>query len=371
MRILYWTDSWWPSIGGIEVLGGQFVREIRRRGFELLVVTSHGDQELPDQDERDGICVHRFRFQEALQSRRLDLFAKIRQSIRESKRAWQPDLIHMHFPAPSGIFHLRTIEASSAPLLLAMHTHVPDWDAGPDTLSGKLLRQCAWMTANSAATLALARAACGEIDTRSSIIYNGLLAVCVAPLPLRFDPPVIAFMGRLVSKKGVDILLRAMALVRKEIPDARLLIAGDGPCRAELERLADDLALTPHIEFRGWVAPEKAPDFLNQAAIAVVPSRTMEPFGNVAVEAMLMARPVIASRQGGLAEIVVDGETGFLVDSGDPAALAERILELAADAALASRMGAAGKIRATEEFSLERCADEYIRLYGQIAGRID
>jgi glycogen synthase len=366
MRILYWADSWLPLIGGIEVLGAQFVREIRGRGFEPLVVTSHSERELPDREERDGVSIRRFRFQEAFQLKRLDLFARIRNSIHELKRSWQPEIVHLHFPGPSGMFHLHTLDASVAPLLLAMHTHVPDWDAGPNTLAGKLLRRSRWVTANSGATLRLARAACGEIETRSSVIYNGLVAASAPPSPLAFDPPVIACIARLVPKKGIDILLRAMPA----IPNARLLIAGDGPCRADLERLAESLGLTPRVEFRGWIAPGRVPDFLNEAAIVVVPSRTVEPFGNVAVEAMQMARPVVASRQGGLAEVVVDGETGFLVDSPDPAQFAERILALADDVQLAAKMGAAGRARAEENFSLNRCVDDYVRLYRQLAGQI-
>jgi len=369
MRILYWTDSWLPSIGGIEVLGAQFVRELRGRGFEPLVVTSHCGREMPDHEEWGGVSVRRFRFQEAFQFKRLDLFARIRNSIHELKRSWQPEIVHLHFPGPSGMFHLQTLEACVAPLLLAVHTHVPDWDAGPNTLSGKLLRLSGWVTANSGATLRLARAACGEIEARSSVIYNGLVAGSAPPSPLAFDPPVIACIARLVPKKGIDILLRAMPAIQTRIPNARLLIAGDGPCRADLERLAEFLGLTPRVEFRGWIAPERVPDFLNEAAIVVVPSRTVEPFGNVAVEAMQMARPVVASRQGGLAEIVLDGETGFLVDSPDPAQFAERILALADDVKLASEMGAAGRARAGKDFSLNRCVDNYVRLYRRLAGQ--
>jgi glycosyltransferase involved in cell wall biosynthesis len=370
MRILYWTDSWLPLIGGIEVLGAQFVREIRGRGFEPLVVTSHCERELPDHEEWGGVSIRRYRFQEAFQLRRLDLFARIRNSIHELKRSWRPQIVHLHFPGPSGMFHLHTLDACVAPLLLDMQTHVPDWDTGPNTLSGKLLRQSGWVAANSEATLRLARAACGEIETRSSVIYNGVVAGSAPPSPLAFDPPVIACIARLVPKKGVDILLRAMPVIRKRIPNARLLIAGDGPCRADLERLAESLGLTPRVEFRGWIAPERVPDFLNEAAIVVVPSRTVEPFGIVAIEAMHMARPVVASRQGGLAEVVVDGETGFLVDSPDPAQFAERILALADDFKLASQMGVAGRARAENDFSLNRCVDNYVRLYRKLAGQV-
>jgi len=178
------------------------LRELQLRGFETLVVTSHGDRELPDEEERDSIQVHRFPFQEALQGRRLDLFASALQRVQRLKRSWQPDIVHLNFPSPSGLFHLRTPEASAAPLVLAMHTYVPEWDTGADTLSCKLLRQSAWVTANSAVTLDLVRAAHREIADRSSIVYNGLRQPGVVPAPLPQDSPVVACIARLVFKKG-------------------------------------------------------------------------------------------------------------------------------------------------------------------------
>jgi glycosyltransferase involved in cell wall biosynthesis len=368
MRLLYWSDCWSPLIGGIEVLGEQCLRELQLRGFEPLVVTSHWDRELPDEEERDGIKVHRLPFNEALQGRRLDLFASALKRVQHLRRSWQPDIVHLHFPSPSGLFHLRTSEASSVPLVLAMHTYVPEWDTGADTLSSKLLRQSAWLTANSSATLDVVRAAYHEIADRSSIVYNGLRQPALPPAPLCFDPPVVACIGRLVFNKGIDVAVRAMSSVRKGIPGARLSIAGDGPARPELERLANTLGLSACVNFRGWVAPEKVAAFLNESTLVAVPSRSMEPFGNVALEAMQMARPVVASNQGGLPEVVVDGETGYIIGPDDPEALADRIVKLAGDPVLAARMGAAGQERARLHFNLERYVENYVSLYRRLAG---
>jgi glycosyltransferase involved in cell wall biosynthesis len=288
--------------------------------------------------------------------------------VRALKRNWQPDILHLHFPSPSGIFHLRTLNASSAPVVLAMHTHMPDWKTGSNTLSGLLLQQSAWVTANSAATLQLARDAAQEITGRSSIIYNGLAEPSLPPAPLNKHQAIVACAGRLVLKKGIDVAIRAMVPVRQQIPHARLLIAGDGPERSRLEQLATDLGLGDRVAFRGWVKPENMSAFLNEATVLAVPSRTMEPFGNVAVEAMQMGRPVVATSEGGLAEVVAHGDTGFLVNSEDAAALAKRIVELMANPELSKKMGEAGRARARLLFSLERYVQDYIKLYRSLAG---
>ena len=370
MRILYWADSWWPSIGGIEVLGGQFVPELARRGFEPLVLTSHCGQDLPDEEARDGVRVLRLPFAEAFATRRLDLFAATRRRIEQLKREWRPEIIHFHFPGPSGIFHLQTRDASAAPLLLAMHTHIPYWDTGPETLSGKLLREGAWVSANSDATLDLARMAYAEIRDHSSVIYNGLRQPPLPPASPGFNPTIVACIARLVHKKGLDVAIRAMRALRAKGADVRLIVAGDGPEKANLESLTEDLGLDSCVELRGWIAPENMHAFLNESTIVVIPSRSMEPFGNVAVEAMQMGRPVVATRMGGLAEVIVDGETGFLVEPDDPTAIADRIDTLARDPALALRMGTAGQVRARTHFSLDQCVDKYIHLYHSLAGKL-
>jgi glycogen(starch) synthase len=98
-----------------------------------------------------------------------------------------------------------------------------------------------------------------------------------------------------------------------------------------------------------------------------MPSRWEEPFGLVAVEAALMARPVVASRVGGLAEVVADGETGLLVDKEDPAALARAVTHLLKNPATAERMGQAARRRARELFGFERQVDAYDGLYQRLA----
>lgn len=160
------------------------------------------------------------------------------------------------------------------------------------------------------------------------------------------EGPVVLFVGREFERKGGDIVLRAFARLREEIPSARLRIVGPRDLRLDL----------PGVEVLGLLRRDH-PDELEQlidayatADIFCFPTR-FEPFGIVAVEAMRFGLPVVASDVWALPEIVADGETGFLVPPDDADAVADRLLTLGRDPALARRMGAAGMARAEERFT--------------------
>lgn len=172
--------------------------------------------------------------------------------------------------------------------------------------------------------------------------------------------PRFAAAGRLIPVKGFDVLLDAFEQARGVEPGMSLEIAGDGPLREALERQAGDT-----VAFRGRVTP--IGPFLEGAAVVVVPSRG-EGFGMVALEAMERGRAVVASRVGGLPELVVDGVTGLVVPREDPDALAEAMLALARDPARAAAMGAAGRARALAAFGPDRPADALDLLYRTLAG---
>jgi glycosyltransferase involved in cell wall biosynthesis len=172
--------------------------------------------------------------------------------------------------------------------------------------------------------------------------------------------------GRLVPVKGIETLLRALAIALREQPDLKLDIAGDGPLRTELESLAADLGLGDLVRFLGRV--DGVGPAMEKAAGIVVPSLG-EGFGMVALEAAERGRPVIASAVGGLPEIVDDGRTGALVPSGDAHALAAAIVALMHDPTRAAALGHAARERALTEFSLARCADRTDALYREALAR--
>ncbi|HWO41241.1 MAG TPA: glycosyltransferase family 4 protein [Candidatus Eisenbacteria bacterium] len=196
------------------------------------------------------------------------------------------------------------------------------------------------------------------------VVWNGVPVRAARP-PLAF-PPTAAFGGRLVREKGVDLLLHAFAKITDRVPQAKLIIAGDGPERATLQALARRLGLDSRVSWLGHLTQHEMEQRFSQAWVQVVPSLWAEPFGIVAAEAMMRGTAVIASNSGGLAEIVRDGETGFLVPPGDIEALAGRLTQILQDRALTQRLGDAGRKTALRDFNESRYVDNFLRLYERV-----
>ncbi len=152
----------------------------------------------------------------------------------------------------------------------------------------------------------------------------------------------VGAVARLSPEKGFEHLLRAVALLRDRDTELRVVLAGDGPARAALERLAHDLGIAGAVEFTGELAHHDVPALLQRLDVFAMPS-TWEGFGVGAIEASAMQLPIVASDIHGIPDVVVDGETGILVPPADPPALAAATARLASDPALRQRMGAAGR----------------------------
>jgi len=250
------------------------------------------------------------------------------------------------------------------PTLISLHGLGPKLPQ-QTPLTEQLLTSGQWVAAVSDAILKQARNFLPSITPRSSIVYDGLDIPALPPAPLDFSHPTLLCLGRLTSEKGFDTAVASFARVVRHVPRARLIIAGDGPERPSLERTVRTLGLQAAVEFLGWVTPDRVPALLNDVTLVLVPSR-YEAFGLTALEAAQMARPVVATRVGGLPEVVVDGETGLLVEPDDPAALARAIVTLLQDRVRADRLGQAARKRAQHVFSLKRCVDAYESLYHEL-----
>lgn len=170
-----------------------------------------------------------------------------------------------------------------------------------------------------------------------------------APAPERdaSEHATFFYAGWLIREKGLFELLDAFATCLKSGIEARLILTGDGPARAELKETADRLGIGPAVTFTGWLPREEVLEIGSGDVVFVLPSYT-EGSPNFVREALILARPVIASDVGGTATMVRAGETGFLVEPRSAAPLVEPMRRLAADPELRRRMGAAGRRLAEE-----------------------
>ena len=223
----------------------------------------------------------------------------------------------------------------------------------------------------SSSMFSIASAALGR---RHFTIYNGVDAdrVGKASLPTVAGElgrrlglarwHVIGIVARLRTEKGHGLLLNALPLVLETVPDATLLVVGDGPDRGVLVAQANALAVESHIVWAGERSPEEVLAFYHAMDVVAVPSQ-VEGFGLSAVEAMAAGRPVVGTRVGGLTEIIEDGVSGYLITPGDNAAFAAALIRILGDPQVAANMGAHGRMRASEHFSTERFSMAFVTAY--------
>jgi glycosyltransferase involved in cell wall biosynthesis len=197
-------------------------------------------------------------------------------------------------------------------------------------------------------------------------IYNGIDTTrfgAAAPTPARAEGGacVVAFAARLVHGKGHDYLIEAVARLQATHA-VQLLIAGEGPERQRLESLARSSGAGAAVRFVGLV--HDMPAFWRSADVVAVPSAEFtEACPMTPLEAMACERPVVATINGGLPEIVLDGQTGLLAAAGDPAALAHALSVYAGDAQLRRSHGACGRVRIDRDFRIDACAQSYLDLF--------
>lgn len=203
---------------------------------------------------------------------------------------------------------------------------------------------------------------------RIEVIHPGIDTARFTPDPAldRVEPPAFLYVGRLRRYKGVDVAIRALALARREHPGLGLDIAGTGPDRPRLERLARELGLANAVRFHGFVTEDRKLRLLRSTWANVLPS-PKEGWGITVMEAAACGTPSLASDSPGLRDSVRHGETGYLVPHGDPDALARRMLELVRDPARTAALGRAAR-RHAEAWSWEDAAAATAAHLERVAG---
>ncbi len=287
------------------------------------------------------------------------------------------DLVHVHWPMPHALFGnaMRKASAGRTAMVCSFYSMEVNWvDHRLPWLRPFLkwtIRSADAVTAISSST---ARAVRDLVDRPVTVIPYAAALPEVAPAvakPALADtqaPIRLLFVGRLVERKGVEVLVRALARLRHR-REAELVIVGSGNTRDRVTRTAALEGVTDHVHLLGLVSPERLAREYAACDIFVLPAVVdsrgdTEGLGVVLLEAMAHERPVVASRAGGILDVVRDGLTGWLVDPGDAEVLADRIFQVASDPEEARRVAARGKRDAATRFSWERILDETTVVYG-------
>ncbi len=379
-RILLINYEYPPVGGGGSNATFHIARAMAAQGHTPFVLTASW-RESPRTEYVEGVTVHRV----ACLRRRRD-----RCSIPEMLsfavagalaapglvRHWRPDAALVFFGIPCGPIGWLTKRINHLPYAIALHGgDVPGFDTGRlaswHALTGGIIRRL-WADAG---------AVMGVSESLASLARRHAPNQSIGVIPLGADVNGIApkqdyandgvlkllFVGRLVRQKGADTLMEALAQLPQQVP-WRLVVAGDGPEREALAALAVRLNAADRIQMRGWVSKAELPALYREADIFVLPSRD-EGLTNVLLEATAAGLPTIGSRLPGIAEVVLDGETGLLTDAENSAALAAAIFTLATDAGRRESMGRKARARAEAHFGWPSVATAWVELLAKIARR--
>jgi glycosyltransferase involved in cell wall biosynthesis len=204
----------------------------------------------------------------------------------------------------------------------------------------------------------------GITENKIRVVHNGIVDpnAGAAKVQPRGERLIVGIVGQIGPWKGHDDLLEAFALIFPASPATQLHIFGKGSAEYEtyLREKAASLGIADKISWHGFV-PDRATIYRSMD-ICVVPSRSEEPFPTAAIEAAFFGIPVVATRRGGLPEIVEDGVTGFLVDAENPKELASRLKTLLVDDQLRHKMGEDARRRASEKFNRKRFVEDFVHL---------
>ncbi|MEX2584319.1 MAG: glycosyltransferase family 4 protein [Gemmatimonadota bacterium] len=397
MRILYIVTAFPRGPGDVITPWLlETIQKLRERQIEVEVLApSYRGRR---QEEYEGIRVHRFRYAlSGVETLTHDQTTPDRLRERPYFAALLPgyllagslaaarltrrgdfDVVHVFWPLPHGLFGLVARRFSGVPLVSTFFGVELTWLGSQLRFLAPVVRA---IIRRSDAVTVISSHTAAEVQrlapgARVRPIPFGA-ATGTAPDKRRVihdqaQPYRILFVGRLVERKGVQVLLRAMTGLNGG-GAVRLTVAGDGPLRRELERLAAELDLEDRVEFTGRVTDGELRRLYDTSDLFVLPAvrdakGDVEGLGVVLIEALLHGVPVVASDSGGIPDIVRDGETGLLVRPGDPGDLAAAIERAMANPDLTARLAAAGWDHVREHFSWERIVADLEALYLDVSG---
>ena len=350
----------------MEIYTRNLAQAFLSHGHEVCVVCSHSRDDLPVCENIEGVSVRRFSFYDALTSRNIDRVIALQREINALKREFQPDIVHVNFSDASPFFCLRTAKAEDR-LVTVFHSPLDETPGGIQ-LATRLAGRSEAVVAPSEFMRAHLKEYLQMDSRRLRVIQNSAredLFLQVPPAGAT-ETPALLFAARLVPAKGGSVLLSALKLLSGRGRRVSLVVAGAGPEKQNLVDQAQALGISENVFFAGGLSQPQLADAMQRANAVVIPSLFPDPAPLVSIEAALAGRPVIASRTGGLVDIVEDKHTGLLFEKGNPAALADAIEILLSDPELQSRLGDQARAAAMKKYTLTAMADNYEKLYAEI-----
>ena len=351
-----------------------------RDRFKVRVLTGHSEPEegdLWDEARQRGIDVTRIEALRRPVNLRRDGAALFQ--IYQYLCHHPCDIVHTHI-AKAGLLGRLAARLVGIPSVLHTYHGVPNEWIGDRASARCFVGLERWAAARTDVLVAVSEAVRREMNamhvgstSRWHVIRNGVSSLFLSEPPAdvaeRSSAQLLA-VGSLTQEKGYDVLLRALPTIESSHPEVELVLIGDGPLKSSLQTLANDLGIASRVHFAGVVADVRP--WLRKATLLVAPSLN-EGLGMAVVEAMALGCPVVASKVGGLVEVVIHGETGFLVQPGSVPLLAKQVIDLLKSPERRARMGLEGRRRAQAHFARDRpiaqLQDIYETLYRESVKR--
>lgn len=339
MKILLCSHVFAPAVGGIETVSALLAEQFTRMGSAVTVVTQTPGEPISS----------------AYEVVRRPTLRKLRALCRESDIVFQSNL---------SLRTLLPLLLCGKPIVITHHTHLMRFD-GRLGWKGWVKRALLWRRHNISVSKAMAK----SLPVRSVVIGNPFesqeFTPCGADWPNQNRDKDIVFLGRLVSDKGCDLALRALALLKADGMHPSFTVIGDGPEREALERLAAELEIADQVDFRGMVREGRGREVARHR-IMIIPSTWAEPFGLVALEGLAAGCVLAVSNAGGLPEAA--GPCGLLFPHGDVAAMAAVLKRLLTDSELRQEL-LAERDRHLQRFQPENVARQYLAIFQSLLSK--